>query len=176
MKIYTKTGDQGQTSLIGDTTTKDNIRIEAIGNIDELNCYIGVVVSCIGKKNTYYNSLIKIQNELFLVGADLANTTKENFYIEQKHINDLESNIDKICEKNITQGRFVLPGGTISASYIHLARAIARKSERSVVSVTKKYQINSYLIPYLNRLSDYLFVLARVINLDEGGDEIYFQK
>ncbi|MDF2606342.1 MAG: putative ATP:cob(I)alamin adenosyltransferase [Bacillales bacterium] len=176
MKIYTKNGDNGMTSVIGGIVTKDDVRIEAIGIIDEINSSLGVVISHMNCKNTNFKKLLNIQNELFLVGADLADINCNKYRIQMQDILDLEKEIDILSEKYSIPEKFILPGGSVIAAQLHVTRSIVRKAERVVVSLTKESHINSVLQPYLNRLSDYLFVLAWSINIDANIEIHFFEK
>lgn len=183
MKIYTKTGDKGTTSLFGGTRVpKYHIRIEAYGTVDELNSYIGLINSQNIDKNTSA-SLLKIQNELFTLGAMLATppnkTTlksgKERLNIpkiDDGSIQFLEKEIDKMNEDLPAMTHFVLPGGHTTVSYCHIARCICRRAERICVQLNDETAIDSQILMYLNRLSDYLFVLARKLTYDYQIAEI----
>lgn len=167
VRIYTKTGDKGKTSLFGGKRVlKDSIRIEAIGNVDELNASIGLVAPVSNNKKTR-PILTSIQNTLFDIGAEIANPlsigkkTKKVFKLEQGKVNELEIIIDQVDSKLKPLSNFILPGGTESASRLHFARSIARRAERKIIQLSKREKINSNIISYLNRLSDLLFVLAR---------------
>jgi len=168
MKIYTKTGDNGETSLFGGKrVSKNNIRIDAYGTVDELNASIGVAISET-TSDLVKKSLRKIQNDLFVVGGDLATPltetkvklprTVENMVISlEKEIDAYNSNVGEL--KN-----FILPGGTKASALFHLSRTICRRAERRVVDLSDVEQINQEIVKYLNRLSDLLFVLARFEN------------
>jgi cob(I)alamin adenosyltransferase len=183
MKIYTKTGDSGETSLFGGKRVKKyDLRIESYGTIDELNSYIGLIRD--QKIDTYtYNSLIKIQNELFSIGAMLA-TPQENkklksgkkrlqsSIVSTDEITFLELEIDKMESGLTPMTNFILPGGHTSVSICHIARCICRRAERITVQLNEEQKINANILTYLNRLSDYLFVLARKLSKVNGADEI----
>jgi cob(I)alamin adenosyltransferase len=170
MKIYTKTGDNGQTSLFGGRRVwKDDLRISAYGSIDELNAFLGVAVAEI--KNQELAEIIKsIQNELFTVGSDLAtpiDNGNTGFVIPR--VNDsfgkrLELLIDKFDSQLPTLKNFILPCGAKGCSMLHLARTVCRRAEREIVALKKNEEINSEVEIYINRLSDLLFVLARFEN------------
>ncbi len=163
MKIYTKTGDKGETSLYGGKRVfKNNLRIEAYGCIDELNSAIGLVLSKI--KN---EKLDEIQKDLFLIGSILAgyeNTKDFDIRKLEDWIDGLEKDLPPI--KN-----FIIPGGCEAAGFLHLARSICRKAERRVVELSQKENFDENIIVYLNRLSDFLFVLARFENNKSGIKE-----
>lgn len=165
-KIYTKTGDDGTTGLIGSKRiSKSSQRIIAYGAIDELNSSIGIVLSS-KLDNDIHDLLEKIQNDLFVVGADLANPdlkTSSN-RITENMVKFLEIHIDKFEDELPPITYFILPGGDIDAAQIHLARAISRRAETHIVQLSEKEEINKPCRIYMNRLSDLLFVIARVIN------------
>ena len=173
MKIYTKRGDAGKTSIIGDQSIdKHNIRIEAYGTIDELNSYLGLVCACpyIAFKK-HREELILIQNLLFQIGTSLA-SKKNNIRINSNDIKNIENFIDGI-EFDLTPLKsFILPGGDIWSSYAHISRAICRRAERRVTEFNIANKIDVNIIKFINRLSDYLFVLARYINQIQNVDEI----
>jgi cob(I)alamin adenosyltransferase len=165
-RIYTKTGDDGSTGLIGGKrVAKSSQRIIAYGAIDELNSSIGIVLSS-KLDNDIHELLEKIQNDLFVVGADLANPDLQisNNRITESMVNFLETSIDKFEQELSPITYFILPGGDIIAAQIHLARAISRRAETCIVQISEKESINKTCQIYINRLSDLLFVLARVIN------------
>jgi cob(I)alamin adenosyltransferase len=167
MKLYTKIGDQGHTQFFGcGLVEKDDPRIEALGALDELNSVIGVTL-CFIEDAKLRELLTKTQNDLFQVGADLVGSKlEENTVprIQENHITDLEQAIDVLQEKLGIPQKFILPGGTIASSFIHLCRATTRRAERSLVTASKTIRINSTVLRYVNRLSDFLFILARDAN------------
>ena len=166
MKIYTKTGDDGKTSLFDNTRVwKSHDRIMSYGAIDELNSTLGIVLSM--KLDNDLNEIVsKIQNDLFIVGSDLANPDMNNQEIRttKKMVSILEDMIDKLENELSELTSFILPGGTILASIIHLARTIARRAETHVVALSQNEEITNESFIYLNRLSDLLFIIARIIN------------
>lgn len=169
VKIYTKGGDKGETSLIGGKrVSKSSIRIRTYGDVDELNASVGVALSFIDD-NEVREILGNIQNELFIVGSDLAdpsypNNTNKVPRVTDAMVKELESLIDK-CEKEVGEIQyFILPAGSKEASLLHLARGIARRAERNCVELASVEKINPAIVTYLNRLSDLLFMLARVMN------------
>jgi cob(I)alamin adenosyltransferase len=183
MKIYTKTGDKGKTSLFGGTRVpKYHNRIEAYGTVDELNSYIGLIRDQKTDKKTF-NVLIKIQNELFTLGAMLATPPEKEKLksgkdrlnipkINDEDITYLETEIDEMNETLPQMTNLVLPGGHTTVSFCHIARCVCRRAERIVVSIADKEIIDNNIIMYLNRLSDYLFVLARKLTIDNQVTEI----
>ena len=177
MKIYTKTGDTGSTSLFGGLRVpKYHIRVEAYGTIDELNSYIGLLRDQDIKKPVQ-NKLFQIQNELFTIGSQLATPPEKELLkngkqrlqidkISSKHIESLEQEIDKMNEELPTMTHFILPGGHPTVSYCHIARNVCRRAERISVLLADKSEVDPLILTYLNRLSDYLFVLARKLTKD----------
>ncbi|GHH96835.1 cob(I)yrinic acid a,c-diamide adenosyltransferase [Neobacillus kokaensis] len=168
MRIYTRTGDKGQTSIIGGRVDKDDIRVEAYGTVDEVNCFVGQAVTELDHEvfKDVLDDLEKIQHELFDCGGDLANVTeKRPVKLQQESIDFLEAKIDEYIKEAPELERFILPGGTKPAASIHIARTVTRRAERLVVSLLKADSKTPVLtLQYLNRLSDYFFALARVIN------------
>lgn len=178
-KIYTRTGDGGQTGLAdGSRIAKDHPRAHLIGDVDEANCAIGVALGEVADMDVRA-MLIVIQNELFDLGADLA-TPGEDYApsdmalrIVQPQIHRLERDIDRMNEALEPLRSFILPAGTGGAAELHLARAIARRAERGAVAAAREVPLNPLALIYLNRLSDLLFVAARYIAAREGGDSLW---
>lgn len=179
MKIYTKTGDKGQTSLVGKRVDKDDLRVESYGTIDELNTIVGYAMTYLDTDETrdLYNSLQKIQHELFDCGGDLA-IVKEGmpFKTTEKMVEDLEKLIDEYMDATPPLERFILPGGSKPAAIIHQARAVTRRAERVVVSLKKQETIHLPVVHYLNRLSDYFFALARLINTRLNIKDVEYER
>lgn len=183
MKIYTKTGDEGMTGLYGGTrVAKSHLRIESYGTIDELNSYLGLLRDQKIDKHIFEN-IIKIQQELFVVGAILATPEEKvllkngkkrlgNTGLSEEMILFLENEIDVMNEELPAMTHFVLPGGHTTVSYCHIARSVCRKAERLVVHLSSETGVEPLVIKYLNRLSDYLFVLARKLTFDNKAVEI----
>ena len=183
MKIYTKTGDKGKTSLFGGTRVpKYELRIEAYGTVDELNSYIGLLRDQKIDKYTS-NSLLKIQHELFTIGSMLATPAaketlksgKERLDIPKVSLEQilfLEQEIDHMEKKLTPMTHFILPGGHQTVSFCHIARCVCRRAERLAVQLHETEPINEHILSYLNRLSDYLFVLARKLSIDNKAKEI----
>ena len=170
-KIYTRTGDDGSTGMAdGSRVAKDDLLVDVIGEVDELNSQLAVLACHVPV--VFAESISVIQNELFNVGAEL---TMGQAMLKQENINWLENNLDELNLSLTPLKEFILPGGGLAASHCHVARAICRRVERSLVSLNKKNELNTYLMAYINRLSDYLFVLARAISKAEGKDETYWQ-
>jgi cob(I)alamin adenosyltransferase len=185
MKIYTKTGDKGETGLIsGIRISKGDPRIVAYGSVDELNSNIGIAISSLGVKRDLFLDLInimtRIQSELFVVGSDLADPRypagDQNQYKTPRTDENMASALEVAIDKFETELEpitfFILPGGSIEASLFHVTRTIARRAERAVTLLSKDQIINPILLVYLNRLSDFLFVAARLINKRLGIKDI----
>jgi cob(I)alamin adenosyltransferase len=170
---YTGKGDTGETTLFGGLKAKkSSLRIEAYGAIDELNSYIGVCRAVSSKETN--NILEKIQKDLFVLGADLANvreTKTSALRISEKETKHMEKVIDGINRKLPDLKKFILPAGTMSASHMHVARSICRRAERRAILLKESENINNAIIPYLNRLSSLLFVLARYENIKKKVKE-----
>jgi len=176
MKVYTKTGDKGQTSLFGgQRVPKHHIRIESYGTVDELNSHIGLIRDQDINKHLIL-VLLEIQDRLFTLGAQLAtepgNSKVKVPKVEEKDILFLEQEIDKMNEELPEMRSFVLPGGHTTVSYCHIARCVCRKAERLVVLLAENEEIDPLIIQYLNRLSDYIFVLSRKLSIDLNAKEI----
>jgi cob(I)alamin adenosyltransferase len=179
MKIYTKTGDKGTTSLIGGTRlSKAHVRIEAYGTVDELNSYIGLLRD--QPVNESRKDLLKeIQDRLFTIGSHLASEPEQSKRIlpdlEDRDIAFLETEMDKI-DTNIPPLRaFVLPGGHVSVSFGHIARTVCRRAERAVIHLQQGEEVEAIVIRYLNRLSDYLFMLCRAMTYELGVEEVIWK-
>jgi cob(I)alamin adenosyltransferase len=178
-KVYTKTGDKGETSLGGgQRVSKDNLRIQSYGTVDELNSFIGLAIAS-GLDNEISEKLKVIQNELFHLGSDLCFTEedKKKFsipLIQEKHVDELEKIMDEFSEKLIPLENFILPGGTIGSSYLHVARTVCRRAERETISLSKQELIGEFVIKYLNRLSDTLFVMSRYENFKKNYTDVYW--
>ncbi len=176
MKIYTKGGDKGKTSLLSGTRVpKYHIRVEAYGTIDELTSYIGLLRAA-DIKSEYKDHLIEIQRRLFdisgLLACDKGKFIDKLNKIENKDIEFLENNIDKIQENLPPLRAFVLPGGQYEVALAHICRTISRKAERRIVELADKETIDTKIIIYMNRLSDYFFVLARAIAKDKNFEQL----
>lgn len=179
MKIYTKTGDKGLTGLIdGKRIPKSDIRIIAYGSIDELNSYIGLSISLLSQNKTNNNNnnqsfsdiiitLNRIQNELFIIGSDLADpdlSKSTSLRVQSTMITVLENDIDNYQKELSPITYFIIPGGCVESSTLHIARSITRRAETNVSKLLLKDIINNLVLIYLNRLSDLLFVLSRTVN------------
>ncbi|MEH6989207.1 MULTISPECIES: cob(I)yrinic acid a,c-diamide adenosyltransferase [Bacillales] len=168
MKLYTRTGDEGKTSIIGGRVEKDDVRVEAYGTVDEVNCFVGQAMTQLDPAifQDVLEDLEKIQHELFDCGGDLANVTKKReLKLTKDSVDYLETKIDRLIEEAPKLERFILPGGAPASASIHIARTVTRRAERLVVSLKKADpETSAVALKFLNRLSDYFFALARVIN------------
>lgn len=178
MKIYTKTGDKGTTSLIGGKRVpKYHKRIEAYGTVDELISYLGLIRDKLNDNHLKQN-LLFVQDRLMIcasiIATDCENCNKKLPVITEKDVEYLENEIDIMEAQLKPLKSFVLPGGNFVSSYVHIARTICRRAERSILLLNKKDKIDSIVIRYFNRLSDFLFVLARFVLYINGGEEIYW--
>lgn len=174
-KIYTKTGDKGETSLIGGVRVpKFHLRIESYGTVDELNSYLGLIIDGLNNKETS-KVLYEIQDRLFTIGSVLASDpVKSKMKIPDVHEADvelLEQEMDRMDADLPELKNFILPGGNIVASHCHVARCICRRAERIVVHLSTETEVPEIIVRYLNRLSDYLFILSRKIVHDAGATE-----
>ena len=179
MKIYTRKGDEGQTSLIGGTrVSKSVLRIDAYGTVDELNSYIGWVRD-LTESEEITDVLIEIQDRLFTIGSHLASDPGKSKMVlpelNEKDVAFLEEKIDWMNEKLPEMKSFVLPGGHPTVSCCHVARCVCRRAERIVVSLTETVEVEPLILKYLNRLSDYLFVLARLLTQNLKAKEILWK-
>ncbi|MDA9312326.1 cob(I)yrinic acid a,c-diamide adenosyltransferase [Vicingaceae bacterium] len=176
MKIYTKKGDSGKTSLIGGTRVpKHHLRIESYGTVDELNSYIGLIRDQnIDKKDI--EVLLEIQDRLFTIGSHLASDPGKSKMVLpelfEKDITFLENEIDRMDDQLEEMRSFILPGGNTVVSYSHIARSVCRRAERVAVHLAEESEVDEKIITYLNRLSDYLFTLSRKLTKDLHAKEI----
>ncbi|MFM8313487.1 MAG: cob(I)yrinic acid a,c-diamide adenosyltransferase [Deltaproteobacteria bacterium] len=176
MKIYTKTGDEGTTGLFGGRrVSKSSPRIAAYGDIDELNAVLGVVIAH-SNQNIIQSTLRQIQNHLFILGAQLASPSADPKIerITSAHIDFLERQIDVMTESLPPLTHFILPGGSKTAAHLHLARTVCRRAERNVVYLSQlpDEPVDNWVMMYINRLSDFLFVFSRLINQLEKVSDI----
>ncbi|MEP7286914.1 MAG: cob(I)yrinic acid a,c-diamide adenosyltransferase [Chloroflexota bacterium] len=180
MKIYTRTGDSGETSLFaGGRTSKDATRLHAYGTIDELNSVLGLALAQhLSEQVSLW--LAVIQNELFVVGSDLATPLEADVAwvtrITDSAVNRLEHEIDVMDGQLPPLKNFILPGGTAGTASLHLARTVCRRAERWIVTLSQQEGLNPLLLPYVNRLSDWLFTAARYENLQAGREETVWTK
>jgi cob(I)alamin adenosyltransferase len=177
MKIYTRTGDDGTTGLIGGSRVKKfDLRLDAYGTVDELNSYIGVIRS-MQTDSSADSVLEKIQNKLFIIGANLASDAsvtliKKQMPVGKTDIELLEKEMDLMNNTLPELRNFILPGGSQATSFCHIARTVCRRAERHIVELSEKTEVDPNLIKYINRLSDYLFVLSRKVSMDQKVPEI----
>jgi cob(I)alamin adenosyltransferase len=173
-KVYTRTGDKGQTSLVGGKrVSKSSARVEAYGDIDELNSVLGIVR--LEAEDTEIKEIITdIQNDLFIIGADLASPNEIQVpRISKQKISELEKVIDKFLHELESLKEFILPSGSGGGPYLHLARTVSRRAERRIVRLMEEEQVNENILAYVNRLSDLLFVMARIENKRGNFEETY---
>jgi cob(I)alamin adenosyltransferase len=174
-KIVTRTGDEGTTGLgDGNRVAKDSARIEAVGTVDELNSAIGVLVAAHGMPADVAKTLLGIQHDLFDLGGELA--IPGHLMVTTAHIERAESDVERFNAMLPPLKEFILPGGSPAAAACHLARTIARRAERRCWTLTKSDPLNPLALIYLNRVSDLLFVLARVLARHNGGNEILWDR
>tara|TARA_B100000482_G_scaffold180449_1_gene152946 strand:- start:183 stop:728 length:546 start_codon:yes stop_codon:yes gene_type:complete len=181
MKIYTKNGDRGKTSLIGGKkVSKHDLQVEAYGSIDELNSFMGLLKDY--SKNDEINLvLFKVQLKLFTIGSILAqeNTSSNSVILEKLNIsakdtNFIELQIDKLEKKLPKLSKFIIPGGHKLVSYCHVSRSICRRAERKITKLSDSVKLDSNILPYINRLSDFLFVLSRYFSKELDIKESYW--
>lgn len=174
MKIYTKTGDEGNTGLFGgERISKDDIRIEAYGTVDELNANIGVLIAALEK--TKPDILTDIQSDLFTIGSQLATKDSSKLMIvgiSLARVEALESQIDFMETELPSLTTFVLPGGHYTSGLTHICRTVARRAERRIVTLSRHETVTPEITIYLNRLSDYFFVLSRYLNHCAGVNDV----
>lgn len=176
-KVYTRTGDGGDTSLGGgQRVPKDSLRIHAYGTVDELNSVLGVALA-VGLDSAVAQPLARIQNELFHLGSDLCilEEDKEQMpvpRVEERHVEALEAWMDEMSSRLEPLANFILPGGAPGAAQLHVARTVCRRAERELVGLAKEEAVGPFTVRYLNRLSDALFVAARYENLRKGFDDV----
>lgn len=181
MKLYTKTGDKGQTGLIGGTrVAKNDVRLDAYGTVDELNSFVGLLTTyAIPEEDVAF--LRKIQNLLFSVGSHLAtDTSKVAFHsasvLVEADIECIEREIDRLDAALPPLNSFILPGGSPAGALGHVCRTVARRAERRMFDMNQYYPVDNYIFIYTNRLSDYFFALARRLTLFDNGKEICWEK
>ncbi len=177
--VYTRTGDKGMTSLVGGTRVpKNDIRLEAYGTVDELNSEIGLLVSLITDERDVA-FLHGVQNRLFVVGSNLATDQsitelRQASVMTTEDVEEMEREIDRIDSALPKHNAFVLPGGCQASAVCNVCRTVCRRSERRILTLAQEAQVQEELMKYINRLSDYLFVLSRKINIDSKKDEIFW--
>ena len=181
-KIYTRTGDKGMTSLVGGVRIKkSDIRLEAYGTIDELCSHIGLLVAHLNEDDDDRQFLIRIQSNLFIVGSHLAtDQSKTPLYpsaiLPEGETEQLEQRVDEILALLPEPQGFILPGGTVDAAQCHVCRTVCRRAERRIDALAELATVGPEIVKFVNRLSDYLFVLAKKINFNAGQQEIIWQK
>lgn len=176
MKIYTKRGDAGQTSLVGGGDfSKDHARVQAYGTVDELNSFLGLAISSMTAKSAEAKALTEVQKQLFVLGAELAtlqpSPEAQKSYLRGAAVEALEDQIDEWEKKLPPLTHFILPGGSPAGATLHLARTVCRRAERLLVALHHQEAQRAVTMQYLNRLSDWLFVLARYYNHQQGINE-----
>lgn len=183
MKIYTRTGDKGTTGVIGGRVKKDSIRVEAYGTVDELNAFVGQALTLMdtGKHQQMIDDLTEIQHELFDAGGDLAlvkmpDGKEPQFKISGDLVARLEQWIDRYDAECPPIKRFILPGGDAVSAALHVCRTVARRAERRVVTLAEQEPVNQHVQTYLNRLSDFFFVLARNANVRAGVGDVEYKR
>jgi len=180
IKIYTKTGDDGTSGLVGGNRVKKyNARLDAYGTVDELNAWIGVLRSC-KTENEIIELLIRIQNTLFIIGSKLASDEKgkaltDHLTISEEDIRVLEQAIDRFESSLPELTGFILPGGSPMSGFCHVARTVCRRAERKIVLLSETGGVDRSILHYINRLSDFLFVLSRIITFREGAVELHWR-
>ncbi|MFD0671578.1 cob(I)yrinic acid a,c-diamide adenosyltransferase [Cohnella sp. GCM10027633] len=183
MRIYTRTGDEGKTSVIGARVSKDDARVEAYGTIDELNAFVGQAAALIGRENDgmwdeLLTQLTTIQHELFDCGSDLsyANPEPEKMKVTDEMATQLERWIDAYEDGTPPIARFILPGGSEQSAALHVCRTVCRRAERRVVEMAAAQPCPRPVVKYLNRLSDYLFAAARAANAMSGRQDVEYER
>ena len=179
MKLYTGRGDAGETDLFGgQRVSKDALRVEAYGSVDELNAALGLCLAACGSPNVQ-QMLLAIQSRLFEIGADLASPRREDNSenravprLDQEQVREMEGWIDQVVEPLEPMKSFILPGGTELSARLHLARVVCRRAERRCVTLQAQEPVGPALLVYLNRLSDLLFALARLANHEAGVADV----
>lgn len=178
--VYTRTGDSGTTSLVGGKrVAKDSPRLEAYGTVDELNSWLGLIATAEAISDDDRHLLNKIQNRLFDIGSALATEPESKWQpkpFDPADTQDIELAIDRLDSVLPAHNRFILPGGCQDAARTHIARCVARRAERRIITLSADNPVDPAIIRFINRLSDYLFVLARAINNNCGADEIFWEK
>ena len=174
-KIYTRTGDDGTTGLAtGERIDKTDPRVAAFGDVDETNSVLGLLLAEANLPSPVAASLTRIQHELFDIGAELS--LPEYRQIAERHVAELEADLDRLNDELPPLKEFILPGGSRSAAVCHVARTVCRRAERSAWAASKTVPLNAELLRYLNRLSDLLFVMARFLARQNGGQETLWRR
>ena len=180
MKIYTKTGDKGMTKLVGSSTVaKDSDRVESYGTIDELNSWVGYIISQLPQENQEIKEELEaLQHLLFDAGTDLSTPIEAQrpFKLQKESVHWLEQRIDFYTAQSPDIDRFILPGGTQAASMVHVSRTIARRAERIIVRLNWTAKINEEVLIFTNRLSDYFYALARYLNVQAQRPDVFYER
>lgn len=180
MKIYTKAGDKGMTKLVGSSTVaKDSDRVESYGTIDELNSWVGYIISQLPQENQEIKEELEaLQHLLFDAGTDLSTPIEAQrpFKLQKESVHWLEQRIDFYTAQSPDIDRFILPGGTPAASMVHVARTIARRAERIIVRLNWTAKINEEVLIFTNRLSDYFYALARYLNVQAQRPDVFYER
>ncbi|MDK4395098.1 cob(I)yrinic acid a,c-diamide adenosyltransferase [Enterococcus faecalis] len=180
MKIYTKTGDKGMTKLVGSSTVaKDSDRVESYGTIDELNSWVGYIISQLPQENQEIKEELEaLQHLLFDAGTDLSTPIEAQrpFKLQKESVHWLEQRIDFYTAQSPDIDRFILPGGTPAASMVHVARTIARRAERIIVRLNWTAKINEEVLIFTNRLSDYFYALARYLKVQAQRPDVFYER
>lgn len=178
--IYTSGGDSGTSSLVGGTrVSKADTRLEAYGTVDELNCWLGLLDASDAIPSPAHTTLRRAQNLLFDIGAALATEASSRWQpapLPQSAVDALEADIDALDSTLLRHNRFILPGGHPDAARANIARTVARRAERRIISLGRDVAVDPEIVRFINRLSDYLFVLSRAINNFNSADEIFWEK
>lgn len=179
-KVYTRTGDKGQTSIVGGIRmSKASERLEAYGTVDELSSQLGLLASIL-QTGEYYDMIIRVQKNLFNVCTNLATDQSQtplydSAKLAEGEIELLEKEVDRMMKLLPERQGFILPSGTLAAAQAHVCRTVCRRAERRIVALSEKARISPETLQYVNRLSDYLFVLAKIINFNAGQSEIVWE-
>ncbi|WP_093335559.1 cob(I)yrinic acid a,c-diamide adenosyltransferase [Salibacterium halotolerans] len=179
MRLYTRSGDKGRTRVIGGTRDKDDIRVEAYGTCDELNAFTAKAEAVLDKQlfPDIAAELTRIQHELFDCGSDLASVKEDAVWkMDDQPVSRLEKSIDVYTEEAPELQRFILPGGSSAAAELHICRTIARRTERIITALAKEETMNGEVLTYINRLSDYFFAAARVVNSRMNVADVEYER
>lgn len=179
MRLYTRTGDEGKTSLVGGRVDKDDVRVKAYGTVDEVNCFVGQAMTILqdDRFEDILADLERIQHELFDCGSDLATINEKRPYkVTDEMVTFLEERIDQYIVEAPALERFILPGGSAQSAALHIARTTTRRAERYIVSLLKSEPINKAVLKYVNRLSDYFFAVARVANARQQVKDVEYER
>lgn len=180
MKLYTRSGDEGKTSVIGGRVSKDDAQVEAYGTLDELNAFVGQAMSMLDRERfaDLWSELLEIQHELFDCGSDLAYADPEGkaMKVTAEMVRKLEDRIDAYHAEAPELARFILPGGGAASSALHVCRTVCRRAERRIATLAAEQPIHAEVAKYVNRLSDYFFAAARAANVREGVSDVEYER